>query len=74
MTRDQRQEVYVRPFPGGWEADGAMGSPNFLLFDSDPSLLALRGHSEFTAPMSALRREHEGYRKEFGFAWDDASL
>jgi len=61
MTGDQRQEVYVRPFPGGREADVA-------------AILGLRGHSEFTAPMSALRRERGGYRKEFGFPREDASL
>ena len=67
MTWDQTQEVYVRPFPGGREADGAaIGLPNSLLFDSDPSLLGLRGHLEFTAPMR--------YRKEFGLPREDASL
>jgi hypothetical protein len=74
MTRDQPQEVYVRPFPGGREVDGAMGSPNFLLFDSHANLCGLRGPGEFKALMSDLLREHEGYRKEFGFARDDASL
>ena len=75
MTRDQTQEVHVRPFPGGREADGAaIGLPNSLLFDSDPSLLGLRGHLEFTALVSDLHREHEGHRKEFGFALDDAPL
>jgi len=61
MTRDHRQEVYVRPFPGGSEADVA-------------AILGLRGPWDFKALMSDLLREHEGYRKEFGFARDYASL
>jgi hypothetical protein len=44
------------------------------MFTSDPNLRGLRGHSEFTALMSDLHREHEGYRREFGFALDDAPL
>jgi len=51
-----------------------MGLPNYPLFGRDPNLRALQGHSEFTALMSDLHREHEGYRKEFGFARDDAFL
>jgi hypothetical protein len=75
MTRHQTQEVHVRPFPGGREADGAaIALPNSLLVDSDPCLLGIRGHSEFTEAMSDLHREQGFYRKEFGFPREDASL
>jgi serine/threonine protein kinase/Flp pilus assembly protein TadD len=43
------------------------GLPNYLLFQSDPHLQALRGHPAFQELMSALRRDHDAYREEFGF-------
>jgi eukaryotic-like serine/threonine-protein kinase len=43
-----------------------MGLPNYRLFEMDPSLCSLREHPEFRDLMSALRREHESIRDEFG--------
>jgi eukaryotic-like serine/threonine-protein kinase len=43
-----------------------MGLPNYRLFEMDPSLRSLREHSDFRDLMSALRREHESIRDEFG--------
>jgi hypothetical protein len=43
-----------------------LGLPNYRLFEMDPSLRSLREHSEFRDLMSALRREHESIRDEFG--------
>lgn len=40
----------------------AFGLPNYRLFTTDPHLKALRGHPDFTALMSDLRREHDRYR------------
>jgi len=45
---------------------GEMGLPNYRLFEMDPSLRSLREHREFRDLMSALRREHESIRDEFG--------
>jgi serine/threonine protein kinase/tetratricopeptide (TPR) repeat protein len=43
-----------------------LGLPNYRLFEMDPSLRSLREHPEFRDLMSALRREHESIRDEFG--------
>jgi serine/threonine protein kinase/tetratricopeptide (TPR) repeat protein len=43
-----------------------LGLPNYRLFELDPSLRSLREYPEFRDLMSALRREHESIRDEFG--------
>jgi len=43
-----------------------LGLPNHRLFERDPSLRPLRDHPEFRDLMSAIRREHESIREEFG--------
>jgi hypothetical protein len=43
-----------------------LGLPNYRLFEMDPSLRSLRDHPEFRDLMSALRREHDSIRDEFG--------
>jgi eukaryotic-like serine/threonine-protein kinase len=45
-----------------------LGLPNYQLFRSDPHLNGLRGHAGFEELMSALRRDHEAYRDEFGLS------
>jgi len=48
-----------------------LGLPNYRLFGSDPSFRGLRNNSEFQILLSQLRREHDGYREEFGFSGGD---
>lgn len=45
---------------------GRTGLPNYLLFRDDPHFDSLRQHSRFIRLLADLKREWEGYRKEFG--------
>jgi TolB-like protein/tetratricopeptide (TPR) repeat protein len=45
-----------------------MGLPNYDLFQSDPHLRSLHGHADFGTLMSELRRSHDAFQEEFGYA------
>jgi len=45
---------------------GSTGLPNYPLFREDPHFHSLRERPEFVNLMAELKREWEGYRKEFG--------
>jgi TolB-like protein/lipoprotein NlpI len=47
---------------------GRIGLPNFPAFETDPHFEPLRKHSQFVRLLSELKREWEGYRREFGRA------
>ena len=45
---------------------GRTGLPNYLLFRGDPHFDSLGQHPRFVRLLADLKREWEGYRKEFG--------
>jgi hypothetical protein len=45
---------------------GRTGLPNYVLFRDDPYFDSLRQRSRFVRLLADLKREWEGYRKEFG--------
>ncbi|MEO7030626.1 MAG: winged helix-turn-helix domain-containing protein [Acidobacteriaceae bacterium] len=48
------------------ERCGAMGLPNYRLFEADPYLRGLHKEAGFNDLMTRLRREHDSIRDEFG--------
>ncbi|MCI0404255.1 MAG: tetratricopeptide repeat protein, partial [Acidobacteria bacterium] len=45
---------------------GRIGLPNYLAFSNDPHFRSLQKHPPFVRLMAELKREWEGYRREFG--------
>jgi eukaryotic-like serine/threonine-protein kinase len=50
-----------------------LGLPTYRLFEMDPYLRSLRTNPAFQEPMTALRREHDSIREEFGLETESAA-
>ncbi|MFQ5778866.1 MAG: hypothetical protein ACE5IP_12750, partial [Terriglobia bacterium] len=42
------------------------GLPNYPLFRDDPHFQSLRNHPQFVRLLADLKRQWEGYKREFG--------
>ena len=48
------------------EKAGGFGLPNFTAFRDDPHFASLHGTTRFQALLAKLRKEWEGYARDFG--------
>lgn len=48
------------------EKAGAFGLPNYSAFRDDPHFASLKGTPRFEALIAKLRKEWEGYARDFG--------